>query len=234
MSESPSPRNHRPHQGERAGASRFPLLDPLVLSGDQRALYEAITGPPRDTGPFLVVDGDGHLAGPFNALLYAPALGGPVEALGAALRFGGTLAARTRELVICAAAAEMESDYELYAHSRAAAAAGITSLELGHLTSGRTPPGLTAPEQAALALAWALLRGTTVSAEVHSGALRHFGHAGVAELAILVGYYRLLAGLLAAGATEAPSPGQEPPAAPTAVSGALRPPASTYIKGDSS
>ncbi|HET9348269.1 MAG TPA: carboxymuconolactone decarboxylase family protein, partial [Arthrobacter sp.] len=65
----------------------------------------------------------------------------------------------------------------------------------------------------------ALLRGTTVGPEVHAAALEHFGHGGITEISVLVGYYRLLAGILAAGDVPLPP----------AATGGLRPrPADTH------
>ncbi|MBG6179677.1 carboxymuconolactone decarboxylase family protein [Arthrobacter sp. CAN_A1] len=191
--------------GEKADGGRFPLLAPDALDDEQLALYNTIAGPPRAGGPFLVVDDDGHLAGPFNALLYAPGIGQAVQALGAALRFNGKLPARTRELVICAVAAERSSAYEWYAHSRVALTVGITATELDNLRTGFVPAGLPDHEHSALSFTAALLGGRTVPAGHHAAALKHHGHAGITELAVLVGYYRALSGLLAAGDVNAPA-----------------------------
>ncbi|WP_253908003.1 carboxymuconolactone decarboxylase family protein [Arthrobacter sp. H20] len=198
---------------EKADGGRFPLLAPAALDDEQLALYTTIAGPPRAGGPFLVVDDDGHLAGPFNALLYAPQIGQAVQALGAALRFGGKLPSRTRELVICAVATERCSAYEWYAHSRVARTVGITEAELESLRGGFVPDGLPADERSALTFTAALLNGRSVAVEDHADALAHHGHSGVTELAILVGYYRALSGLLAAGDVNAPA--VNAPAAPT-------------------
>ncbi|MET3952773.1 carboxymuconolactone decarboxylase family protein [Arthrobacter sp. UYEF36] len=183
---------------------RFPLLAPHELSDQQRDLYGAIAGPPRGDGPFSIVDETGRLNGPFNALLYSPAIGNAVQTLGAVLRFSGSLPARTRELVICAVAAELESAYEWYAHSLVATSVGISGAELKRLHDGGIPDTLSADESAALGLTRALLRGTTVGPGIHAAALEHFGHAGIMELSVLVGYYRLLAGILAAGDVPVP------------------------------
>ncbi|MHA7293386.1 carboxymuconolactone decarboxylase family protein [Arthrobacter sp. HLT1-21] len=193
-----------PQATEKAHGGRFPLLAPDALDDEQLALYNTIAGPPRAGGPFLVVDADGHLAGPFNALLYAPQIGQAVQALGAALRFGGKLPARTRELVICAVAAERCSAYEWYAHSRVALTVGITNEELGSLRGGFLPAELPDDEHSALTFTAALLGGRTVTDSDHAAALKHHGHAGITELSILVGYYRALSGLLAAGDVNAP------------------------------
>ncbi|WP_434992104.1 carboxymuconolactone decarboxylase family protein [Arthrobacter sp. Ld5] len=188
-------------------AGRFPLLIPAELSDEQRAVYDSIAGPPRGNGAFTMIYDDGSLAGPFNALLFAPAIGDAVQALGAVLRFGGTLDGRLRELVICAISAELDSAYEWYAHSRVAMTVGVSETELDHLRNGTVPPTLSPAERAALDFTAALLRQTAVSEEIHAGVLEHFGHPGVAELSLLIGYYRMLAGLLAAGDVPAPGPG---------------------------
>lgn len=216
-------------QREWARGGRFPLLDPSQLDEQQQAVYDAVAGPPRANGPFLIADDDGHLAGPFNAMLHSPVIGQALQELGSALRFGGSLAARTRELVICAVAAALNSDYEWYSHSRVAAAAGVSEAELQCLGYGELPRTLSDAEKAALRLASALLAGKGVDDKVHATALRHYGHAGITELSVLVGYYQTLAGLLAAGAV--PAPGGEPAAgAPPAAGG--RPTAVDHVPSD--
>lgn len=164
----------------------------------QRAVYDEVTGGRRANGPFRVADERGHLLGPFNALLYSPDVGDAVQRLGQALRFRGTLTARVRELVICAVAAEWHSEYEWYAHSRVAADAGLTPGQLGAIRAGEVPDGLDLAEDAALAMTRSLLRPREVSEALYARVTAVLGQAGAVEVAILVGYYQLLAGLLAA------------------------------------
>lgn len=183
---------------------RLPLLAPETLDDEQRVVYDAVAGGPRAGGPFRVVDDQGRLAGPFNAMLHAPGIGQALQQLGSALRFSGRLPARTRELVICAVAAHWDSEYEWYAHSRVAASVGVTPSELASLREHRTPAGLLPEEEAALALCVALLRDRAVDDDVHAAALMHHGNAGLVELVVLVGYYQALAGLLATADVPAP------------------------------
>ncbi|WP_240607365.1 carboxymuconolactone decarboxylase family protein [Cryobacterium aureum] len=190
---------------EHAQGGRLPLLSPADLDPAGQRLYDDIVAPPRGDGPFLVVDDDGLLAGPFNALLYSPALGQAVAALGASLRFAGTLENRTRELVVCLIAAEYGCEYEWYAHSRVATTVGITPLELQALADGAAPDTVTELEASALAFALALVRKRAVDAATHARAKQHHGHAGLVEITILAGYYQLLAGLLIAFDVPAPS-----------------------------
>ena len=62
---------------------RLPLLAADGLEPEQQELYDEIARGPRAAGPFSVVDGDGHLLGPFNALLHTPGVGAPVDHHGA-------------------------------------------------------------------------------------------------------------------------------------------------------
>jgi 4-carboxymuconolactone decarboxylase len=190
---------------EHGYPGRLPLLAPESLDGEQRAVYDAVAGGPRAGGPFRLVDDEGRLLGPFNAMLYAPAIGQALQSLGAALRFTGRLPPRTRELVICLVGAHWGSEYEWYAHSRVALAVGISATELEALSAGEIPGGLAPAEEAALQLATSLLRDRAVDDDVHAAALEHHGHAGLVELSTLVGYYQTLAGVLATA--DVPAPG---------------------------
>lgn len=185
-------------------SNRLPLLQPDSMDQGQRRLYEEITAPPRANGPFRITYDDGALAGPFNALLHSPAIGNAVQALGAALRFGGTLPDRTRELVICAVAVALEAEYEWYAHSRVALTVGVTAAELDQLRACVLPESASGYESAALLFTGALLRETRIPDTLHAQTLEYLGHQGIVELTVLVGYYRTLAGLLAVA--DAPLP----------------------------
>lgn len=189
---------------------RLPLLDPATLDRAQRKVYDSIASGPRALGPFSVVDDAGRLTGPFNALLHHPTIGAAVEQLGSALRFSGSLDARTRELVVCAVAARWDSRYEWYAHSRMAREVGVTDEELAEVADGRIPAGVSAGESAALQLATGLLREQAVLPEVYTPVVETHGEAGLVELCTLVGYYQLLAGLLAAADVGAPDEGTRP------------------------
>lgn len=195
-------------------SSRFPLLTPEKLSTDQRDLYGKITAGPRANGPFRIMHDDGALAGPFNALLFAPEIGNAVQALGSALRFKGSLTDRTRELVICAVAAALNSEYEWYAHSRAAVVVGVTEAELAQLTAGTVPGSASEQEKAALELTRELIAEAGISENTYAVAEQHLSHGGVAELTVLVGYYRTLAGLLAVADVPAPADNAPPRSSP--------------------
>lgn len=174
--------------------SRIPRLRPDQLHGAQRAVYEAIAGGPRATsGAFSLIDEDGSLEGPFNAMLLHPPLGDALQQLGAAIRYQGRLPDRAREIAILVVAAHWQSAFEQYAHERVGLRIGLVDAELAALRAG-TDLNLTDPEEAAVAIATRriLARNELTDAE-YAEAVMVMGPEKVFELTTLIGYYGLLA-----------------------------------------
>ena len=94
------------------GDDRLPLLHPEALGEEQREVYEAITGGPRRDGPspMRYVDGEGRLLGPFNAMLYSPAVGLPFDPLSTGYALGRDLAGTVRLLRALVREAERVTD----------------------------------------------------------------------------------------------------------------------------
>lgn len=173
-------------------------LDKLVvddLDEEQLALYRCIAEGPRAQGPqrFRMIDDDGGLEGPFNAMLLSPALGQALQALGAAVRYGGSLTDRAREIAILVVAQVWDSAFERYAHEGVARDKGLTAAELAALRTG---------EFGALVDPAELMVARTVSALATRGDLTDEEYADVRdtlgvrmlfELTTLVGYYSTLA-----------------------------------------
>ena len=61
---------------------RLPVLSSDEMTSEQVDLYREILGGPRGQGPraVLLASGAGGLAGPFNAMLYAPSVGHALRA----------------------------------------------------------------------------------------------------------------------------------------------------------
>jgi 4-carboxymuconolactone decarboxylase len=178
------------------GSRRLPLLHPALLDDDQREVYEAITGGPRRTGrpaSLRYSDDDGRLYGPFNAMLYSPAVGLALQELGAALRFRGRFTTRQREIATLVVAAHARSDYEWYAHERLAGQAGLTEEELAALRSGRDPVLADARERIVYEAARELVLDGDLSDPLYVEVVATLGRATVVELVALVGYYTALA-----------------------------------------
>jgi 4-carboxymuconolactone decarboxylase len=171
------------------GERRLRPLRPDELDAEQRAVYDALADPPGRVG----LAPNGSLHGPFDAMLRAPRSGAALQSVGAALRYGGVLPERVRELATLQVAAHHRSDFEWNAPAPLAAAAGLPAALLDAVrTGGPVEPDDPAERAAAVAVAQLLERGD-VDDDVWAGAVGHLGEAGAVELITLVGYYSLLA-----------------------------------------
>jgi 4-carboxymuconolactone decarboxylase len=178
---------------------RLPHLTPDELRGDQRHLYDTINqGPRRTAHPGLVspvglLDSQGRLQGPFNAMLFHPAIGMALQELGRALRFSGTLPARAREIAILIVAASEQSDFEWAAHAAIGGHLGVSDAELDALARA-TAIDFADPVEQAVARATRTLVATGDLADDGYAATRAvIGDTGLVELASLIGLYRMLA-----------------------------------------
>src|ERR1700724_4819778 len=107
---------------------RLAVLSSEEMTAEQLDLYREILAGPRGQGPraVLLSSGAGGLAGPFNAMLYAPPVGHALQELGAAIRFRTELTPRTREMAILVVAQAWDSAYEQAAHELIGHDAGLT------------------------------------------------------------------------------------------------------------
>jgi 4-carboxymuconolactone decarboxylase len=186
--------NDQPRNGPLA--ARLPLLSPASLGAEQQAVYDALTGGPRadgGSGPYGFVDAEGRLLGPFNAMLYSPAVGMPLQDLGAALRFRTAFTKREREIATLVVAAHLRSDYEWYAHERLGRRAGLSEDEIDALREGRAPMLADARERLVHEAARQLVAEHDLADAVYAEAVATLGRPAVVELVTLVGYYSALA-----------------------------------------
>lgn len=173
---------------------RIPAFGPDDLDPERRALYDRILAGPRSGSPaFPLVDDRGGLQGPLNAWLLNTELGAAFDVVGAAIRFGLTLPPRARELVIFAVAHYYRCPFELYAHRRIGAAAGLSEQEIEQLARGEKPALESEPERVALETAKSLLATGDLADDEYARAVASFGEDGLFEILSLVGWYTLLA-----------------------------------------
>ncbi|MDA2989506.1 MAG: carboxymuconolactone decarboxylase family protein [Actinomycetota bacterium] len=186
---------------------------PDELSGAQRALYDSIVAGPRAAGPqrFALVDAQGRLNGPFGPLLVQPQLGAAVSALGETIRYGTQLTDREREIAILLVATACRSEFEWYAHARIGRHVGLDDEQLGALAAGHAVPVATEREAAVVQLVGALLDNRPIDDAQYASAHSVLGEVGVFETACLVGYYRLLAGVIDAFAVGVPDDAEPSP-----------------------
>lgn len=179
-------------------SERLPPMPSGTLTADQRDLYDAILAGERARGdrPIPLKDDAGHLAGPFNAMLYSPALGRLLEAIGRTLRYETELPTRLREIAILAVAASEGCSYEWIVHSHQAGSMGLSETDL-EVIAGRAPGQLSDEgDRHALAVVREILETGDLSESGYAEAQQRLGDAGLLELIVLIGHYRLLALIL--------------------------------------
>jgi 4-carboxymuconolactone decarboxylase len=175
---------------------RLAVLSSEEMTTEQRDLYREILGGPRGQGPRAVQlsSGAGGLAGPFNAMLYAPPVGHALQELGVAIRFRTELAPRVRELAILVVAQVWDSGYERASHEPIGREAGLTEAEIEALRVGADPGFADKQEQVAYSVVRALTGpAADLDDEEYHTAVTVLGEQALVELSALVGYYATLA-----------------------------------------
>jgi 4-carboxymuconolactone decarboxylase len=179
---------------------RFTTPHPDDMSPEQRTLYDLFaTGRRADpSNPFSLVDASRRLQGPPATWVLHPPLGHALERFGAAIRYELTLPARLREMVILMVGHHHRSPFELYAHTRAGAAAGLSEADLDALAEARKPELGTGQERAAYEVTRQILDTGGLDGNTYAEAVAELTVEGLFELVTLVGWYSMLAIQLAA------------------------------------
>jgi 4-carboxymuconolactone decarboxylase len=86
--------------------------------------------------------------------------------------------------------------YEWVKHEPMAKAAGLSDTVIKALQTGQIPPDLDETQQAALEVAKSALELHSIPAEVQEALAAQVGLRGVIELVVLVGFYRMIAGVI--------------------------------------
>lgn len=175
---------------------RLPVLSSEEMTTEQVDLYREILAGPRGQGPraVLLASGAGGLAGPFNAMLYAPPVGRALQELGTAIRFRTDLAPRIREMAILVVAQAWDSGYERASHEPIGREAGLTEPEIEALRTGADPGFADKQEQVAYSVVRALTGPAADLDDVeYDTAVAVLGEQALVELSTLVGYYATLA-----------------------------------------
>jgi 4-carboxymuconolactone decarboxylase len=178
---------------------RLHHLRPDELTTEQRELYDVLTTGSRQqvtrAVPMAVrmIDDEGRLLGPFNALLHHPHLGTAVQEVSRRLRFEGVLTTRQREIVILHVAASQRSPYEWGAHEAIALDAGLARSEVDAVARGEPVAFVDPTEDAAAALARSLIATGDADDALFERAREALGEQGIIEVSTTVGVYQLLA-----------------------------------------
>jgi 4-carboxymuconolactone decarboxylase len=132
---------------------------------------------------------DGTLLGPFNPLLFSPALGAAQVGVFRADKAATSLSPRVHEIVVLTVGAAWRSDYELYAHGAMAKAAGVPDAVIRALASGQAPTFESDEEATAHAFTWQLATRHRVDHDTYANAARTFGDKGLVDMVMLIGLY---------------------------------------------
>ena len=153
----------------------------------------------------------GHIDGMYRSLLNRPELARTVSDLGTFLRFGaGNLPPDVRELVILWVARRTGATYEWVKHEPLARAAGLPDSVITTLRAGQQPAGLDENQEAALQVATCALELRPIPEDLQETLAGQVGIKGVIELVVLVGFYRMIAGVIFAFDVPLPDDNADP------------------------
>jgi 4-carboxymuconolactone decarboxylase len=161
---------------------RLPTIPPAQYSAEQKqaaADFEAARKSP--------------VFGPFEPLMYSPAVMSQARAMGDYLRYKSAIGNTLSELAILLTAREWTQDYEWSVHYPIALKAGIRPEIADAIADGRRPMALSADEEIVYDYAMELLKNKQVSNATFERAKVRFGARGVVDMTGIVGYYSFLA-----------------------------------------
>ena len=171
---------------------RLPLLKPDQLDTEQKKTYDQIDStliPWAKESDFEAKSADGALLGPFNAMLYSPALATGQTAYLQAEREHTSLSPQLREVVILTVGAVWKATYELYAHRAVAAKAGISETDINALSMGDPAMGLGEEAIMAHRFVHAVVKQHTVPDTLFQDALEMFGYKRLIDMIHLASLY---------------------------------------------
>jgi 4-carboxymuconolactone decarboxylase len=161
---------------------RLPTIPPAQYSPEQKqaaAEFEAARKVP--------------VFGPFEPLMYSPAVMSQARAMGDYLRYKSAIGNTLSELAILMTAREWSQDFEWSVHYPIALKAGIRQDTADAIAEGRRPASLSTDEAIVYDYALELLKNKQVSNSTFERAKTRFGAKGVVDMTGIVGYYTFLA-----------------------------------------
>jgi len=169
----------------RLVGNRFKPLAYAEMSAPQKKMFESLISGERRGA-----------AGPFNVLLRSPEMGDLAQQFGASMRFHSSMPPRLNELAIIITARHWTSQYEWYAHRRAAQTAGLGQPIIDAIAAGTRPSSMAADEEAVYNFCTELLTTKQVSDATFAATRDRFGERGIVDLIGVTGYYQLVSMLL--------------------------------------
>jgi 4-carboxymuconolactone decarboxylase len=151
-----------------------------------------------------LINEQGGLIGPFNAIVQAPVIGGRVAELGRVLRFETSIERRLLEVAIITVGAHWKAEFEWWAHARLAREHGVPEKVVAAIGRGGDPPFESEDERAIYTTVRQLVATGRVDDVAYLAARDLLGDEGLVELVALCGYYTLVSFVLNAFAVPLP------------------------------
>ena len=184
--QNPGPGAPRPDPNTvRMVGDRFKPLTYAEMTAAQKKMFEGLISGERRGA-----------SGPFNVLLRSPEMGDLAQQFGASMRYHSSIPPKLNELAIIITARHWTSQYEWYAHRRAAQTAGLSQSIIDAVAAGTRPAAMAADEAAVYDFCTELLTTKQVSDATFNAARDRFGERGVVDLIGVTGYYQLVSMLL--------------------------------------
>ena len=162
------------------------VLDRNALPEDKRQIHDYLAST------------RGEVRLPFSAILNSPEIASRMAHLGTYIRFEGVLPKAVTELATLTVSREHNSRLEWAIHHGFAEKAGVSEAALDAIAYKKPLDGLDDAEAFPIAYARELLTTHKLLDETVTAAQERFGVQGVIELTATVGYYSMMACLIAA------------------------------------
>jgi 4-carboxymuconolactone decarboxylase len=186
--------------GSAQAPATQPRPDPktIQLRGDRfkPLTYDEMTPAQRTMVEHLFAGPRAGANGPFNVLLRSPEMGDIAQQFGASMRFNPSMPPRLNEFAIIITARYWTSQYEWYAHHRAALAAGLSPAIADAIAAGKRPTAMQKDEEAVYTFCTELLHTKQVSDSTFKMARDAFGEKGVVDLIGVMSWYQMVSMLL--------------------------------------
>ncbi len=170
----------------------------LKLVGDRfkPLTYDTMTPEQRKMTDDVLSGERGGMAGPYNVLLRSPEMGDLAQKFGAYTRFHSTVPKKLNEFAIIITARHWTSQFEWYAHKRAALQAGLNPAVVDAVAAGKRPVSMQHDEEVVYNFCSELLATKQVSDASFDAAVKLLGERGVVDVIGVMGYYQLVSMLL--------------------------------------
>jgi 4-carboxymuconolactone decarboxylase len=196
-----------------ARAGRLRQLIPADLDPAQRAFYDSMVAnevPWAEHGGARAMADDGSLLGPFNPLLFSPAISAAMLEVFRADKDHTSLPALSHEVVVLTVGAAWRGEYELYAHRAIGTAQGLPASTIDAIVAGARPHFDTEQNEAAYAFTWQLTHHHAVDEAAYRRAVAAFGESGVVDMVLLIGLYMTVCAIVNAFDVPVPEGGRRP------------------------